>query len=86
MRGIKYDLGELIFSIIVVLVSGVVGLDVKVVIRDIFCICVCVVLVLEFHFLEIPSELGVVAVFSIYDWESRHDEIFLLFIFILDHI
>ena len=49
------------------------------------CVCVCV-LVLEFRFLEVPGELGVARGFSIYDWESRDDEIFLLFIFVLDDI
>ena len=47
--------------------------------------CVCV-LVLEFRFLEIPGELGVVAGFSMHDWESRDDEMFLLFEFALDDI
>ena len=44
------------------------------------------VLVLEFRFLEIPDEFGVVAGFSLYDWEFRDDEIFLLFVSILDDI
>ena len=44
------------------------------------------VLALEFCFLEIPSELGVARGFSMHDWESRHDEIILLFVFALDDI
>ena len=44
------------------------------------------VLALEFRFLEIPDELGVVAGFSMNDWESWDDEMFLLFVFLLDDI
>ena len=47
--------------------------------------CVCA-LGLEFRFLEIPGELGVAAGFSMHDWESRDDEMILLFVFTLDDI
>ena len=47
--------------------------------------CACV-LALEFRFLEILGELGVAAGCLIYDWESRDDEMILLFVFILDDI
>ena len=47
--------------------------------------CVCV-LVLEFRSPEIPGELGVAAGFSMHDWESRGDEMILLFAFVLDDI
>ena len=47
--------------------------------------CVCV-LALEFRFLEILGELGVVAGCLMHDWESRDDEMILLFVLILDDI
>ena len=78
--------------------SRVVDLDVKAAIRNVLgCIsppfgksfvrrvCVCV-MALEFRFLEIPSELRMAAGFSMHDWESRDDEMFLLLIFALDDI
>ena len=43
-------------------------------------------MVLEFRFLEIPGKLEMAAAFSMHDWESRNDEMILLFIFILDDI
>ena len=49
------------------------------------CVCVCV-LALEFRSPEIPGELEVAAGFSMHDWESRGDEMILLFVFVLDDI
>ena len=53
------------------------------------CVYVCVcVWALGFRFHEIPGELGAMVVgFSIYDWESRDDEMNFLFLkYILDDI
>ena len=44
------------------------------------------VLALEFCFLEILGELGMAAGFSMHDWESRNNEMILLFVFVLDDI